>query len=80
MIFLCNCLKIHVPHTNLYLTPECKIKLSRFTNDMWQVKYGWYTWGGNRSVCGWYLVSMEDKEIKKPLQRPDLDDIYIIEN
>lgn len=43
------------------------------------MSYGWYTWGGNRPVCGWYLTNIESSDIK-PLQLTDLDDIYVIEN
>ena len=68
-----------IPGTNQYLSPGNKVKLSRFSNDRWIVGYDWYTWGGNRPVCGWYLIDSNDPEIVKPLHLADLADIYIIE-
>lgn len=78
-IIMCNCLKLNVPNTSIYLTPGCKVKLGRFETDRWVVKHGWYTWGGNRPFCGWYLESLDPSKTVKPLQLPDLDDIYMIE-
>jgi hypothetical protein len=77
-----NNLKLNIPNTLQYLEPGCKVKLGRFEIDRWIVKHGWYTWGGNRPFCGWYLESCDSLENKtvKPLQLTDLDDIYIIEN
>ncbi|MCM1226110.1 MAG: hypothetical protein NC320_01635 [Clostridium sp.] len=74
-----NCLCLSSPDTDICLKPGNHVKLGRFEHDRWLVSYGWYTWGGNRPVCGWYLVRCGD-DIIKPLQLPDLDDIYIIEN
>lgn len=76
---MCNCLKLPVPNTDICLTPGCRVKLGRFEIDRWIVNHGWYSWGGNRPVCGWYLISDEDPNIVKPLQLTDLDDIYIVE-
>lgn len=67
-----------VPNTELCIRPGCRIRLGKFESACWCVNYGWYTWGGNRPVCGWYLTSCKSNEIK-PLQLTDLDDIYIIE-
>lgn len=75
---MCNCLCIEVPNANISIRPGNKVKLGKFESELWKVCYGWYAWGGNRPVCGWYLVSENNGNIK-PLQKPDLDDIYIIE-
>ena len=70
---------LELPNSNLHITPGCQVKLGRFDTTIWSVAYGWYTWGGNRSVCGWYLYNTHLSEIK-PLQETDLDDIYLIES
>lgn len=74
-----NCLKLDIPNSCSCITPGCKIKLGRFQTTTWIVSYGWYSWGGNRPVCGWYLVNEDDSSKLKPLQLPDLDDIYVIQ-
>ena len=48
------------------------------SGETWEVCYGWYEFGGNRPVCGWYLKKDGGLTVK-PLQLPDLDDIYLIE-
>lgn len=72
-----NCLEL--PDSNLHIIPGCQVKLGRFDTTIWSVAYGWYTWGGNRPVCGWYLYNTYLSKIK-PLQETDLDDIYLIES
>lgn len=62
----------------LVLTPGCKIRIGRFESKLWSVKFGWYSYGGNRPVCGWYLESDDDEADIRPLQKPDLTDIYLI--
>lgn len=74
-----NYMCLQVPDCDCCIKPNNIVKLGRFDRKCWKVGYGWYTWGGNRPVCGWYLVDAESKEIK-PLQLTDLDDIYVIEN
>lgn len=69
---------LDVPNTNICLHPGNKVKLGRFETDAWIVNYGWYSFGGNRPVCGWYLIRVCDNTVK-PLQLTDLDDIYMIE-
>ena len=61
------------------ITAGCHLKLGRFETDTWLAQHGWYSCNGNRPVCGWYLVNIENPAIVKPLQKPDLDDIYLIE-
>ena len=72
-------LLIEIPEFNITLTPGCRVKLVRFDLITWILSYGWYSWGGNREVCGWYLTNIKDVSDLKPLYRTDLDDIYLIE-
>lgn len=76
---MCKCLQLDIPGCDMHIVPGCSVKLGRFESTMWIVSYGWYSWGGNRPVCGWYLTDTADPLQVKPLQQPDLDDIYIIE-
>ena len=69
--------EIYIPERGLYISPGCKVKLNRFGFETWTVQYGWFSFGGNRPICGWYLVSESTEEIR-PLQKPDLTDIYMI--
>lgn len=75
-------MNIPLPNSCYSLTPGCKVQLGRFDKLRWVVNHGWYTWGGNRPVCGWYLTSENidnsGKGTVKPLQLPDLDDIYVL--
>lgn len=70
-------LTLEVPNANTYLVPGNKVQLGRFDAHVWVVRFGWYSFGGNRSVCGWYLEAESSDEIK-PIFKIDLDDIYII--
>lgn len=75
-----NDLSLEIPELELVLVPGCKVRLGRFETTIWTVSYGWYSWGGNRPQCGWFLVDSLQPRIVKPLQLPDLDDIYLVEN
>ena len=70
---------LHIPATDKFLTPGCKVKLGRFSTERWIVRFGWYEVNGNRPVCGWYFTSFDNLKVVKPVQLPDLNDIYIIE-
>lgn len=72
-------LTLYVPELRLTLRNGSRVKLGRFDSTMWVLSHGWYSWGGNRPVCGWYLTNMENPAEVKPLQKPDLDDIYLAE-
>ena len=72
-------MELIVPEFDITLTVNDTVKLGRFDSTSWIVNYGWYAWGGNRPVCGWYLTNTISREIK-PLQYTDLEDIYIIES
>ena len=71
-------LSLDIPNTELVIRPGNEVKLGRFSTDSWTVRYGWYSFGGNRPVCGWYLEQGDGLTIK-PLQLPDLNDIYLIQ-
>lgn len=75
---MCNKMVLEIPNTNRVLRPGNRVKLGRFQSDMWVVSFGWFSFGGNRPFCGWYLTKDNGLTVK-PLQLPDLDDIYIIE-
>ena len=68
-------LRLYVPNASMYITPGSTVKLHRFETEIWTVNFGWFSFGGNREWCGWYLTC-EGKV--KPLQKIDLDDIYVI--
>lgn len=68
---------LEVPNANTTISPGYKIQLGRFDAQVWIVRFGWYSFGGNRSVCGWYLEAEGGEDIK-PIFKIDLDDIYII--
>jgi hypothetical protein len=70
---------LECPEQHLSIIAGSVVRLGRFESIQWMVAYGWYTWGGNRPVCGWYLMQTDAPSTLKPLQATDLDDIYIIE-
>jgi len=69
---------LDIPDLDIRLWAGSIVQLGRFNSDRWVVRCGWYAVNGNREVYGWYLVRHGDGMIK-PLQRTDLDDIYMIE-
>lgn len=69
--------KLYIPNCQQEIHPGDIVRLHRFENTEWLVGFGWYSFGGNRPFCGWYL-SKDAGLTVKPLQLPDLDDIYII--
>lgn len=76
---MCNSLMLEIPGSLACICPGVKVKIGRFSKITWLVLHGWYSWGGNRPVCGWYLTNINNPSEVKPLQKPDLDDIYLIE-
>lgn len=70
---------LELPGKNFNLHQGNRVRLGRFETTVWKVCFGWYSWGGNRPVCGWYLVDNDDPGNVKPLQLPDLDDIFLVE-
>lgn len=72
-------LKLQIPNTSVYLCPGDLVKLERFSNDLWEVNHGWFSFGGNRPWCGWYLKGKVDgKYVEKPLHLSDLEDVYVV--
>jgi hypothetical protein len=71
-------MELVIPEYNITVVPGSVIKIGRFNRESWVVGYGWYSWGGNRPVCGWYLTNELSKEIK-PLYYTDLEDTYMVE-
>lgn len=71
--------ELEVPGTDMKLVPGCIVKLGRFESTRWIVGYGWFSYGGNRPFCGWFLTKEGSTQVK-PLQINDLSDIYMIEN
>ena len=72
-----NNLFLNMPDSNDIIKPGNIVRLGRFSDKDWTVCFGWYEFGGNRPVCGWYLTA-DGGSVIKPLQLPDLDDIYLI--
>ena len=72
-------LKLLIPNTEVYLHEGDLVKLRRFDDQIWELKHGWYSFGGNRPFCGWYLcTNMNNEYTEKPLQLTDLNDIYVV--
>ena len=69
---------LNIPNSGDVIRPGNSVRLGRFSDDEWLVCFGWYSFGGNRPVCGWYLTNLQYGNIK-PLQKTDLDDIYLVE-
>lgn len=72
-----NNLCLEIPYSHDTIKPGDIVRLGRFADEDWTVCFGWYEFGGNRPVCGWYLTK-DGGLVTKPLQLPDLDDIYVI--
>jgi hypothetical protein len=71
-------IKLPIPALGIELEVGNRIKLGRFCTAQWIVQYGWYSIGGDRPVCGWYLTDALTAGNIKPLHLTDLDDINII--
>lgn len=69
---------LEIPNSTCQIPENSVVRLNRFNSEEWRLLHGWYTWGGNRPVCGWYVVSLTDPNRVKPIQLPDLYDIYMI--
>ncbi len=72
-------ISLDIPNSDGELRAGYRVRLGRFDETTWVVSYGWYSWGGNRPVCGWYLVDLDDPGKLKPLQLTDLDDLIFVE-
>lgn len=62
-----------------FIEPGCIIKIGRFSRVRWRVKHGWYSYANNRPVYGFFLVNESNMNEIRPLQKPDLNDVYLIE-
>ena len=69
---------LEIPNSACQIPENAIVRLSRFDSEDWRLLHGWYTWGGNRPFCGWYLVSLADPKKVKPVQLSDVYDIYMI--
>lgn len=74
-----NSEELQIPGTELFIHPEDKVKLGRFSDKVWIVRFGWFSYANNRPFCGWFFESPDGKDVK-PIQLPDLSDIYLIES
>jgi len=72
-------MRLQIPQSDNFLSPGSKVKLGRFSQERWVVQFGWYSVNGNRPICGWYLHDIDDVQLVKHLQLPDLSDIFIFE-
>lgn len=70
---------LEIPGSHTKIRPGNRVKLGRFDNTVWIVQFGWYSYAGNREICGWYLVKQDDPSVRKPFSKPDLDDCYFVE-
>ena len=71
-------MELIIPDYDITLHEGDTVRLGRFDTETWLVHYGWYAWGGNRPVCGWFLSNTLSQAVK-PLQYTDLEDIYLIQ-
>jgi len=69
-----------LPDGVTFIHPDDVILLSRFSSIKWVVGFGWFSYEGNRKICGWYLTQLDKPEIIKPIQETDLYDIYLVTN
>lgn len=77
----CNCEKngLSLPDVEITLYPGNIVVLNRFSTIKWKVCFGWFSYEGNRKICGWYFVRLDNNYIK-PIQEIDLYDIYVVQN
>ena len=68
-----------IPYTGEKIYVGNIVRLGRFSDKDWKVCYGWYEFGGNRPVCGWYLTS-DCGLTTKPFQLTDLDDVIVLKS
>lgn len=71
---------LNIPGSDKYIKPGDIVILGRFSTYRWIVKFGWFSFGGNRKICGWYVEGESDNTTIKPIQDIDLYDIYFVES
>ena len=47
-----NSEELQIPGTELFIHPEDKVKLGRFSDKVWIVRFGWFSYANNRPFCG----------------------------
>lgn len=78
----CSCCEktgLKLPNLKVCIYPGNVVVLGRFSSIKWKVGFGWFSYEGNRKICGWYLTQLEDPNKIKPIQETDLYDIYTLE-
>lgn len=75
----CNKQGLSVPNCKTTIYPDNIVVLGRFSTIRWRVGFGWFSYEGNRQICGWYLTQIDNPKSVKPIQETDLYDIYILE-
>jgi hypothetical protein len=75
----CNKNILCIPGSSIRINPGNVVVLGRFSSIRWKVGFGWFSYDGNRKICGWYLTQVDDNTVIKPVQETDLYDIYILE-
>lgn len=76
----CSAAKLSLPNSKIILCPGNIVVLGRFSSIRWIVGFGWFSYEGNRKICGWYLSQVDNPEVVKPIQESDIYDIYILES
>ena len=79
----CSCCEqvgLSIPDNKICIYPGNIVILSRFSTIRWAVGFGWFSYEGNRKICGWYLTQVDHPNIVKPIQETDLYDIYTVES
>ena len=76
----CQNFRLYLPDNSNFIKVGDVIVLGRFESERWCVCFGWYSYDGNRKICGWYLKSLIDSNRVKSIQDTDLYDIYVIES
>lgn len=69
---------LEVPQLGIVLHPGDKIRLGQFSRIRWIVGYGWFKFGNNRAINGWYLTNAADAQDVRPIQQIDLCDIVVV--
>lgn len=70
---------LELPNKSLYIYPGNIITLGRFETEKWRVCFGWFSYDGNRKICGWYLQNLMNPCKFKPIQETDLFDVFVVE-
>lgn len=69
---------LKIPNSDNILYQGSLVKLKRFSEIVWILRYGWYKWD-NRLNVGWNFLSVTDQTIL-PVLVSDLVDIVIVDN